>query len=140
MLVFLGLIFTKYMEFLVWICFVIIAIVGIVVGNFIGGEEFNLGVALIIWVIGMIFLTMTFGAFGAIAMVVKNTHEILDYLRGMENYCDQGNTSFASPTEQTASKQEEEKEETSTFFCVNCGRQLNEGVKFCVGCGAATAE
>ena len=143
MLGFLTWVFTSLMEFVAWICFVALVILGIAVGNLVGDGEFNFWVALLIWVLGTIFLAVTFGLFGAFLTLVKNVGEIsenigsmphrLDYLEKIFYSQEKMLASLSNSTEQSATAQK--KEEASVISCKNCGKQLNEGVNFCVACG-----
>ena len=145
MLGFLTWVFTSLMEFVAWICFIAVVIIGIAVGNI--GDEFNFWLALLVWVLGTIFLAITFGVFGAFLTLVKNIgtmtenistmHYRLDYLEKIFYSQEKVLAFFSSSIEQSApvQKQEEKKEEVLVISCRNCGKQLNEGTKFCVGCG-----
>ena len=149
MLGFLTKVFTGFMDTIAWICFIVVIIAGVAVGNLAGYwyGEFNFWLALLTWVVGIVLLSVFFGVFGAFLTLVKNTGEISDKLKrlddifyGQEKIIANLSSSVKQPiqtqqaqqAQQTQHQKEEIKEVSS---CKNCGKQLGNGAKFCVGCG-----
>jgi ABC-type multidrug transport system fused ATPase/permease subunit len=129
---FLAWVFTSLMEFVAWICFIGIIIIGIVVGNLVGDGEFNFWVALLVWVIGTVILAMTFGVFGSFLVLVKNVGEISDSVKRLDEISynqERMLACFSNSDEQIAQRV------VPKIFCKNCGEELNKEEKFCVNCG-----
>ena len=69
---FLSRIFTGLMEILAWIMLGVIVIGGIV----IGGSLNNILIAVPIWIIGILFMVMSFGALSTIIKMAKDVSDM----------------------------------------------------------------